>query len=219
MDSLSKPCLVKKGRETAKAILLMVFLSAVFSVFAIPSTIIALGLIEDVMRMADENHIEAFCKLFSLYLLGFRYIGIPMAVASAGFYLWGTDFPRSPWYKTLVYLRNALHPISFVLSSETVQTHLNRRCDYDSPIQTMIDEENPTPWQVIGYIFLSASMWPIRVSLSGAFVSFLLGIASACILLVITVYILKAIWFLICLPFKLFTTTQKNQTQSCDNKS
>lgn len=219
MDSFSKADLVKNGRETMKGFLIVVFWLAIFLIVTTPPTIIILRLLKDVARTTNDNYIEAFCSLLSIYLFGFVYLGLPMAMASAGFYLWGTKFPKSKWHKTLVIFRDTLHPSSFVLYAETVATELNRRQDYDSPIQFIIDQYDPKPIQVIGYILLSASMWPFRAMLSGGYVSVILLVALVCIVLAITVCILKAICFLICLPFKPFTTTQKNQPQSCNSKS
>ncbi len=209
MDSLSKARIVEKAKETMKGFLIVVFWVAIFLIVTTPPTVIALRLLEDLMRTTGDKHIEALCRLMSIYLLGFVYLGLPMAMASAGFYLWGTNFPRSKWYKTLVVFRDTLHPSSFVLYAETVATELNRRQDYESFIQFIIDQYDPKPIQVIGYILLSASMWPFRAMLSGGYVSLILLVVLVCIVLAIIVCTLKAIWFLTCLPFKLFTTTPK----------
>lgn len=219
MNDLSKARIVEKGKETAKGFLIVVFWLAIFLIVTTPPTIIILRLLKDVARTTNDSYTEAFCSLLGIYLLGFVYLGLPMAIASARFYLWGTDFPHSKWYKSLVILRDILHPGSFFLSAETVQTHLNRRMDYGSPIQFIIDQYDPKPIQVISYIFISASMWPLRAILSGGFVSLFLVLALVFIVASIIYHLIIGICFLVCFPFKLFATTPKNQPQSCDSKS
>ncbi len=154
----------------------------------------------------DKKDFGGLCNLVGDYLLGWRYIGIPMAIASAGFYLWGPDFSRSKWYEPLVILRDILHPGSFFLCApETVQTHLNLRMNYASFIRLAINEYDPKPIEVVIYILISASMWPLRAIFSGGFISLFLLCASICIIAVIILCIFKAIWFLICFFSKSIT--------------
>ncbi len=204
-----------------KGFLILVFWVSIFLIIAVPTTVVARGLLENVIQMAGNSHAEASYNLLSIYLLGFVFFGLPMAIVSARFYLWGTDFPKLKWYKPLMILRDILHPGSFVVSASEAgsQAHVNYRGDYNSLIRFIINEYNPKKIQVIIYVFISASLWPLRAMLSGLFLSYALIIILVSVVLGTIYYLILCIAFLIRLPFRLFAPTPKNQSQSCDSKS
>ncbi len=121
-------------------------------------------------------------KIINVYTAGYSAIGLPMAIMSAIFYLWGEDFSKSKWHTFLDVIRNMLHPPHFALFFDCEFNENNQREHFLGPIKRIIDPKKPTLPQVLTYVFLSAAVWPIKLSITG-FICLITLFIILCILL------------------------------------